>query len=109
MLTFWRQEPSFNFALGGGVDEIGMNASTFAAQVDRLKPEDIGQKIQRMRDRCGMKQRELADMLNVSRQCIHKYEAGDAKRALYAYPLLEKIAKALSTSGLQVNVEDLIS
>ena len=85
-----------------------MDTSALIAKLRDLPPSDIGDRIRVMREICGMTQEELAGKLQTSRQSIYKYEKGLSPRVLCSYPKLVEISRALSTSGLQVTVEDFI-
>ena len=56
---------------------------------------NIGQMIQDGRKEAGLTQKELADMLNVSRGLIARIECGDAEPSLR---MLERIGIALDSS-----------
>ena len=67
---------------------------------------DLGRKIRQERDSAGMTQAELAKQLNVSRQMIGRYEAGEDAPAV---DVLVEIARILDISfnvkGIQLRFE----
>lgn len=59
-----------------------------------LEPEEIGGRIKLARERAGLRQEDLADLVNVSTRTIQNYEAGDTKQ----YSALQLIARATAVS-----------
>lgn len=55
-----------------------------------FEPEEIGQRIQQARERAGLRQEDLADLIGMSTRQVQNYEAGDSKQ----YAKLRAIAGA---------------
>lgn len=64
-----------------------------------FEPEEIGDRIKRARERAGLRQEDLADLIGTSTRQVQNYEAGATKQ----YSKLRQIAEA---TGCQV--EDLL-
>jgi transcriptional regulator with XRE-family HTH domain len=55
-----------------------------------FEPEEIGDRIKQARDRAGLRQEDLADLIGMSTRQIQNYEAGESKQ----YAKLRAIAEA---------------
>lgn len=59
-----------------------------------LEPQEIGARIKRARELAGLRQEDLADIINVSNRTVQNLEAGDVK----PYVHLGRIADALNVT-----------
>jgi transcriptional regulator with XRE-family HTH domain len=59
-----------------------------------FEPEEIGDRIKQARERAGLRQEDLADLIGMSTRQVQNYEAGDSKQ----YAKLKAIAGATGTS-----------
>ena len=55
-----------------------------------FEPEEIGDRIKQARDRAGLRQEDLADLIGMSTRQVQNYEAGESKQ----YAKLKAIAEA---------------
>ena len=55
-----------------------------------FEPEEIGDRIRRAREKAGLRQEDLADLIGTSTRQVQNYEAGDSKQ----YSRLKAIAAA---------------
>jgi transcriptional regulator with XRE-family HTH domain len=59
-----------------------------------FEPQEIGDRIKRARERAGLTQEELGDLIGVSTRQVQNYEAGESKQ----YSRLKQIAAVVGTT-----------
>lgn len=62
--------------------------------LDVLEPREIGERIKQARERAGLRQEDLADLIDMSTRQVQNYEAGESK----PYSKLKAIAEATETT-----------
>ena len=63
-----------------------------------LDPKEIGHRIRRAREECGLQGKELASRVRVYPSTISRYERGDIKKI--KIPIIEAIAKVLRVNPM---------